>query len=123
MHTCGLVQNADVTARQFASIALALPDAAEGAHMGHSDFRVRGKVFATLPEEGKGVLKLTPEQQAELMAKEPEVYSPCTGAWGRRGWTFVELRATKPGDVRPVVEAAWNNVAIRPLPKRRRTAR
>jgi hypothetical protein len=122
MHTCGLVQNVGVTARQFASIALSLPDAVEGAHMDHSDFRVKGKIFASLPNESQGVLKLTPEQQAGLVAADPEVYSPCAGAWGRRGWTFMELKAAKVAEVRLTVEAAWKNVAIVPTPKRK-TAR
>jgi hypothetical protein len=112
-----------MTARQFASIALSQPDAVEGAHMGHSDFRVRGKVFASLPDEGRGVLKLTPEQQAGLIAAQPEVYSPCAGAWGQRGWTFVELKAAKVAEVRPSVEAAWKNVAIVPTPKRKSARR
>jgi hypothetical protein len=119
MHTCGLVQNADVTARQFASIALSLPDAVEGAHMGHSDFRVKGKIFASLPDESQGVLRLTPKYQAELIAMSPEVFSPCVGAWGRKGWTFVHLKAARVGVVRSLMGVAHENVAPKTKPTRR----
>ena len=86
-----------MTADQFRRLALSLPEATESAHMGHPDFRVKGKIFATLdyPEPGWGMVKLTPEQQAELVQAEPDVFEPCAGAWGARGCTNVRLRAVK----------------------------
>ena len=73
-----------VTSDEFRTLALSLPDVAEGAHMGHPDFRVRGKIFATLgyPDEAWGMVKLKPEQQAVLVQAEPAVFRPIKGeAW------------------------------------------
>jgi hypothetical protein len=83
------------TAAVFRRIALALPEAIEGAHMGHPDFRVRNRVFATLgmPDESWGMVKLTPEQQEVLLTAEPAMFKPAAGAWGRRGCTHVRLQA------------------------------
>jgi hypothetical protein len=103
-----------MTAEGFRKIALAMPDSVESSHMGHPDFRVGGKIFATLDAAGaRGVVKLTPEQQAVYMAAEHEVFSPCSGAWGARGYTFVELSRAKTGSVRRAVRAAWENTRAR----------
>ncbi len=82
----------------FRRLALALPEATEGAHGGHPDFRVGNKVFASLgaPDAGAGMVKLTPEQQEMVMGAEPAVFSPSAGAWGRRGYTRVHLAAVDP---------------------------
>ena len=70
-----------MTADEFRRFALSFPEAIEDAHMGHPDFRVRGKIFATLgPDEEWGMVKLTPEQQAPLVRAEPGVYKPASGA-------------------------------------------
>ena len=75
-----------MTADQFRRLALSLPEATESAHMGHPDFRVKGKIFATLgPEEKSGMVKLTPDQQEQFVQAEPDVFDPCAGAWGERG--------------------------------------
>ena len=83
------------TIPDFRRIALSLPEATEGAHMGHPDFRVRNKIFASLgvPDAAWGMVKLTPEQQEILMAAEPAAFKPAAGAWGRRGSTHVRLAA------------------------------
>lgn len=66
-----------MTADQFRKLALLLPEALEGAHMGHPDFRVRGKIFATLgPDETWAMVKLTPEQQAAFIQVEPKAFQP-----------------------------------------------
>src|SRR5436309_5357541 len=81
-----------MTAHDFRTLALALPEASESAHMGHPDFRVRGKIFATLgPDEDWGMVKLTPDLQATFIRTEPHVFHPASGAWGRRGATIVRL--------------------------------
>ena len=81
-----------MTGDEFRSLAIGFPEATENAHMGHPDFRVRGKIFATLgPDEDWGMVKLTAEQQAALIASEPEVFKPASGAWGRGGATIVQL--------------------------------
>lgn len=105
-----------MTAEEFRSIALSFPETFEDQHMGHPDFRVRGKIFATLgPEERWGMVKLTPEQQAECMHAEPDVFQPIKGAWGRRGCTQVHLVEASEETVTSALLAAWRNSA----PKKR----
>jgi hypothetical protein len=105
-----------MTADDFRSLALSFPKAAEAAHMDHPDFRVRGKIFATLGPGGDwGVVKLTPEQQALFVRTEPGVFQPVKGAWGRRGYTSVRLKAATEPSVRQALEAAWRNTAPRRL--------
>src|SRR5215472_16738888 len=76
-----------MTGADFRRIALSMPDATEGAHFGNADFRVRGKIFATLSLEkhGFGVLLLSPEQQTGMVDDEPEIFSPVPGGWGLKG--------------------------------------
>jgi hypothetical protein len=99
-------------------MALSLPEAAELAHMGHPDFRVRGKIFATLgPDEAWGMVKLTPEQQGQFNRAEPEVFVPIPGGWGRRGATQVHLELATEDTLRPALVAAWRNIAPKRLVK------
>jgi hypothetical protein len=102
-----------MTEDEFRSLALSLPEALESAHMGHPDFRVRGKIFATLgpSDAGWGMVKLTPEQQAVFLRTEPEVFQPAKGAWGRRGCTNVCLESATEPAVRQALVAAWRNTA------------
>lgn len=106
-----------MTVDDFRSLALSLPDATEGAHMGHPDFRVRGKIFATLAyqDKGLGMVKLRPDQQAVLVQAEPAVYMPVKGGWGRKGATNVILDAATSASVRDALEMAWCNVAPKTL--------
>ena len=106
-----------VTLAQFRRIALSFPEAVGSAHMNHPDFRVRGKVFATLgyPDKKWGMVKLTPEQQEEFVADEPNAFVPAKGAWGRQGCTTVLLRAAKQATLRRAILAAWLNAAPKPL--------
>ena len=102
-----------MTADSFRRMALKLPEAQERGHHGHPDFRVRGKIFATIgyPENNRAMVKLTPEQQNEFVAATPKVFEPVTGAWGRQGCTSVHLRtATKP-ILQEALVAAWCNAA------------
>ena len=98
-------------------MALALPEAKEAAHMKHSDFRVNGRIFATLgyPEKTSAVVKLTRAEQKQLVRSEPEVFKPAIGAWGRRGYTRVHLSAAKIDTVREALIAAWRNTAPKRL--------
>ena len=82
-----------ITAEEFRKMALALPEAVESAHMEHPDFRVGGRIFATLgyPAEGWGVVMLSLEEQKRLCKAEPAVFAPVKGAWGRAGNTQVNL--------------------------------
>jgi hypothetical protein len=105
-----------MTPKQFRSLALALPEASEQSHMGHPDFRVGGKIFASLgPDESWAMVKLTPDQQASFMAGDSGAFSPATGAWGRRGCTIIQLRKAKKASVEPALIAAWRNTAPKKL--------
>jgi hypothetical protein len=84
--------------------------------MDHPDFRVGGKIFATLgPGEKWGMVKLTPEQQRALIKAEPEMFDPCSGTWGRRGSTHVRLQYADVATVRRALTTAWRNTAPKRL--------
>ena len=102
-----------MTADQFRRLALSLPETSEVGHMGHPDFRVGGKIFATLgcPDAGWGMVKLTPLEQMLFVQEEPDVFQPVKGGWGRRGATNVQLRAAKKAGLRKALVAAWRNTA------------
>src|SRR3989442_6794582 len=109
-----------MTAHEFRRIALSLPRACEAAHMGHPDFRVAGRIFATLgyPRSGWGMVKLTPEQQELFVRAQPAVFAPVKGGWGRGGATNVRLRAAKLGAVREALITASGNRAPKRLARR-----
>lgn len=101
-----------MTADEYRKMALAFPETSEASHMDHPDFRVKGKIFATLgPDEDWGALKLTTEQQEFLIRAEPNAFKPANGAWGKRGATIVTLSAAKEDDVRSALAQAWRNTA------------
>jgi hypothetical protein len=105
-----------MTADEFRSLALSLPEAVEAAHMGHPDFRVRGKIFATLgPNEDWGMVKLTANEQASFMRLEPHVFHPASGTWGRRGCTIIRLEEAEELTVCQALIAAWRNNAPKRL--------
>jgi hypothetical protein len=106
-----------MTAGEFRRMALALPEAEEREHMGHPDFRVGGKIFATLgyPDQSWAMVKLKPADQARLYEAEPDVFVPFNGAWGRQGATKVVLKAAKMASVRRALADAWRNVAPKRL--------
>ena len=100
-----------MTADGFRKIALSMTDATEGSHMGNADFRVGGHIFATLSlvRDGYGVLLLTPEQQAGMVADAPEVFSPVPGGWGKNGSTRVLLSEAPPDVLEDALRTAWQN--------------
>ncbi len=110
-----------MTIAQFRRIALELPETAEGAHMGHPDFRVKGKIFATLFRRDDidcGMVKLKPEQQRRFVTAHPEVFQPVKGGWGRQGCTQVCLEAVSKAAVailRGAMLTAWVNTAPKRL--------
>ena len=93
--------------------------------MGNPDFRVGGRIFATLSleKQGYGVLLLNPEQQAGMVADAPEVYSPVPGGWGRNGSTRVLLAKVKPDILEDALRTAYQNrlAKNKPSPKPRKT--
>ena len=102
-----------MTAADFRRIALSMPKAVEGSHFGSTDFRVGGKIFATLALEsqGYGVLLLTPEQQAGMVEDEPRIFSPVPGGWGRKGATRVRLAKVAPDILEGALRGAWGRKA------------
>jgi YjbR len=100
-------------ADDFRRMALALDGAIESAHIGHPDFRVGNRIFATLHTDDRfGMVALTPEQQRELIDEHPEMFSPEAGAWGRGGSTRVHLAAAQEEVIGVALTLAWQN-AIR----------
>ena len=108
-----------MTSEDFRRLALNLPEAVESSHMAHPDFRVRGKIFATLgyPDGKWAMVKLPPEQQELFSKNEPAIFVPVKGAWGRQGATSVLLKAAKKTVVRKALLAAWGNAAPKSLAK------
>lgn len=96
-------------AKDFRRIALSLERAEEGSHMGAVDFRVGGRIFATLANEkqGYGNLMLTPEQQAAFVEELPDVFLPVHGGWGRNGATHVRLAAVSEDVLEGALRTAW----------------
>jgi hypothetical protein len=100
-----------VTPDAFRRLALAMPEASEGAHMGHPDFRVCRRIFATLgyPDGDWGMVALTPEQQEGFVADHPDVFTPVKGGWGAKGATNVRLSAATAPVLRVALAAACRN--------------
>ena len=105
-----------MTEDDFRRLALELPGAIESAHMGHPDFRVGGKIFATLsPKKGWAMVKLTPDEQEAFVQAAPDVFSPVAGGWGRGGATSVCLEKSTKAVVRDGLAAAWRGRAPKKL--------
>src|SRR5262245_24762460 len=110
-----------MTPSDFRTLALAIPAAVESAHGNHPDFRLGGKVFASLgvPDPYSAMVKLTPEQQADFLEKAPDALQPCTGEWGRRGYTNILLASAQKNLVRLALESAAANFAAKEKPGKR----
>lgn len=105
-----------VTASSFRKLARSLPEVEERSHFGKSDFRVRNKIFAGLSSDGRVAnLKLTADVQAQVLALTSSAFRPCEGAWGRSGWTYVELALADLEQLAPLVELAWQVTAPKSL--------
>lgn len=98
-----------MNAADFRRIALSLEGAEEGSHMGAVDFRVGGRIFATLAsvKQGYGNLMLTVEQQQAFVAEEPKVFVPIAGGWGRMGMTHIRLGAANEDLMAGALRTAW----------------
>ena len=97
------------SADDFRRRALAFPGAEEKAHMNHPDFRVGGRIFATLgyPDASCGVVMLPPEQQELAIEAAPDAFSPSAGAWGRSGATQMRLDRVSDDWLARTLEWAW----------------
>jgi hypothetical protein len=105
-----------MTEYDFRRFFLDLTGVTESAHMGHPDFRVGGKIFATLsPQEGWGMVKLTPDEQEAFAHAAPEVFAPVKGGWGRQGATSVRLKGATKTAARDGLMAAWRHRAPKKL--------
>src|SRR4249919_3673777 len=102
-----------MTPNEFRELALSFPEAIESAHMHHPDFRVGGRIFATLgyPNEKSAMVKLSSDQQKEFVGSHPGVFQPAKGAWGRQGSTIVDLPSATIDILRDALTAAWRNTA------------
>ncbi len=98
-----------MNASDFRRIALSFEGAEEGSHMGAVDFRVGGRIFATLASiaQGYGNIKLTPEQQADFVRELPEVFLPVHGGWGKGGMTHVRLVRVTEDVLEGALRSAW----------------
>lgn len=101
------------TAADFRRISLNLPETEQRRHMNHPDFRVGGKIFATLayPNKEWGMVKLTPMQQGDFVQAHPRAFRPVNGAWGRKGCTSVLLAKAGKRTLKEAILAAWRNYA------------
>jgi hypothetical protein len=117
-----------MTPNAFRRIALALDGAIESAHHGHPDFRVGGRIFATLghPDRTCGMVSLTPEQQRSRIREHPAAFVPVNGKWGEQGATTVRLDAVDEETLGEALTLAWQNAAAkprtRPSPRRARAS-
>jgi hypothetical protein len=114
------------TPPDFRRIALSLPQTEERKHMNHPDFRVAGRIFATLayPNKQFAMVKLTPIQQEDFVASHPAAFRPVNGAWGRKGCTSIILAKTTKRTLKEAILAAWRNhapsdLALGSLPQRK----
>ena len=105
-----------MTEAGFRRIALGLAGVAERAHHGHPDFRVAGRIFATLgyPDRKWGMVKLTPDQQQKFVREHPDAFTPVKGAWGDQGSTNVRLDAVGEETLGEALTLARQNVLARP---------
>jgi hypothetical protein len=114
-----------MTVADFRRIALSMEGAEEGSHMGSADFRVGGRIFATLAaqDQGYGNLMLTPEIQAGFVAEQPEVFVPVSGGWGRMGITHIVLAGANEDLLTGALHTAWKlRVEKNRKPAKKRTA-
>jgi hypothetical protein len=108
-----------MTGDDFTRIALALPEAEAGSHHGQADFRVGGKIFATVtPSQGFGMVILDPEQQEMLCAAEPAVFRPVPGAWGLKGSTRAYFEDADEATLTSALTMAWRKRAGQKMLKR-----
>ena len=111
-----------LTADDFRRFALSMPDTSEGEHHGHPDFRVGGRIFATLqPDLLWGMVKLPKDHQARLLEADAETFVAARGVWGREGCTLVRLDGVPAATLRDALQSAWET-AIQRMPARRAKA-
>ena len=109
-----------MTAEGFRKIALSMPGAIESSHMGHPDFRANGKIFATLaPDMKRGMVKVAPQVQRELVGENPKMFAPENGAWGAQGCTRVHLKDADEDTLGRAMTEAWKQSAVKPSKRKK----
>ncbi|PWT91278.1 MAG: hypothetical protein C5B54_05610 [Acidobacteria bacterium] len=99
-------------AEEFRTLALSFRGAIESQHMGHPDFRVGGKIFATLGTKNDvAMVKLKPEQQSAFIEEWPDIFYPASGTWGQRGATMIRLSKADKSSARKALTTAWKNIS------------
>jgi hypothetical protein len=113
-----------MTPGEFKKLASRIPGVTEGSHQGHTDFRVKGRIFATLgyPDDSWGMVKLSPTDQALYLERYPESFVPAAGEWGRRGSTLVRLEAATPKILGAALKFASAHCSSPPKGKRQAPA-
>jgi hypothetical protein len=110
-----------MTVEEFRDLALSFPESVESSHFETADFRVGGKVFATLRAmDSRAVLKLTPDEQRLLLETSAGMLQPVKGSWGEKGWTQVSLGQADSETVGHVMAIAWRRVAPKAVVRRHR---
>lgn len=113
-----------VSTAEFRELALAMPEAIEGEHMSHPDFRANGRIFATLQPGGElGMVKVTPAEQQRLLREHPDAFRSSSGAWGRAGCTGVHLDRVALPVLREAMTVAWQVAMAQPKGKPRKRKR
>ena len=107
-----------MNAEDFRRVALDQPEAEERSHLGKADFRVRNRIFASLPAPDLAVIKLTPAEQAVVCQAEPAVFRPVKGGWGRQGWTEILLEMADEQALLCACRMGWRNAAPSSLRRR-----
>lgn len=118
-----MVKRLPLSDADFRRVALGLEGAVEGSHMNHPDFRANGRIFATLvanTKADKGVVMLTPDEQAVLVSAAPDVFAPVPGGWGRNGSTHVHLAKASEADLKSALTTAWKGVMTKKAGKPRK---
>lgn len=100
-----------MNASDLRRLALGFPEAEEKSHFGKADFRVKNRIFATLPSDEIAVVKLTPEEQQMVISGEPGVFSPVNSGWGLKGWTQIQLSHADETTLLSSLRMAWRNAA------------
>ncbi len=114
----------NVKSSDFRRIVLALTDVVEQSHMGHPDFRVHGRIFASLKADAlHGAVKLAPDEQREFLTRDSDTFQPESGAWGRQGWTRVTLACVTAEDLGEALTLAWRHLASVPAASVKRRKR
>lgn len=108
-----------LTMDEFSALALSFPEAMQGRHIEVDDFRVEGKIFATLRQvDQRAVVKFSPDEQKLFMETAPGMFEPVHGSWGQKGWTRVILAKADAETVRHAMTYAWRSVAPKKLQAR-----